>query len=150
MARVCDSVGFDIFWLAEAYPWWRKHGMEARSSTVMTAVIARETKNIIIGWGIISPYTRHPVQIAMEARVLQEAAGSGRFLLGLGASKIFMKEIGEGESGKEASPAVVMRESLEIIRAMLNGEEVAYQGKAFSAFAPALKREAHSPRGSVP
>ncbi|HEU5452977.1 MAG TPA: LLM class flavin-dependent oxidoreductase [Terriglobales bacterium] len=150
MAKACDAAGFDVFWLAEAYPWWRKHSMEARSSTALTAVIARETKRIIVGWGIISPYTRHPVQIAMEARVLQEAAGPGRFFLGLGASKIFMKEIGEGEKGKEASPAVVMRESIEIVRAMLSGDEVKYEGKAFSAFAPAMKSDAHSPRGGAP
>ena len=23
------AAGMDTFWLAEAYPWWRKHGMEA-------------------------------------------------------------------------------------------------------------------------
>ena len=121
MAKACDAAGFDVFWLAEAYPWWRKHSMEARSSTATTAILARETRRITIGWGIISPYTRHPVQIAMEARILQEAAGEGRFLLGLGASKIFMKEIGEGEKGKEVGPATVMRESIEIIEAMLSG-----------------------------
>jgi 5,10-methylenetetrahydromethanopterin reductase len=150
MAQACDAAGFDTFWLAEAYPWWRKHSMEARSSTALTAIIARETKRIRIGWGIISPYTRHPVQIAMEARVLQEAAGEGRFLLGLGASKIFMKEIGEGEKGKEVGPAVVLRESIEIIKAMLSGDEVNYQGRAFDAHAPALKPDAHVPRHSVP
>ena len=150
MAKACEQAGFDIFWLAEAYPWWRKHGYEARSSTAITAVIARETKRIQIGWGIISPYTRHPVQIAMEARVLQDAAGDGRFLLGLGASKIFMKEIGEGEKGKEVGPATVMKESLEIVKAMLSGEEVNYHGKAFDASAPALKPEAHVSRKSVP
>src|SRR5271169_4381993 len=84
MAQACERAGFDIFWLAEAYPWWRKHGM--------------------------------------EARVMQDAAGDGRFLLGLGASKIFMKEIGEGEKGKDAGPAVVMRESIEIVTAMLEGK----------------------------
>ena len=65
MARACDAAGFDTFWLAEAYPWWRKHSYEARSSTAISAVIARETKRIAVGWGIISPYSRHPVQIAM-------------------------------------------------------------------------------------
>ena len=150
MAQACDRAGFDIFWLAEAYPWWRKHGMEARSSTAMTAVIATQTKNIVIGWGIISPYTRHPVQIAMEARVMQDAAGNGRFLLGLGASKIFMKEIGEGEKGKDVGPAVVMRESIEIIQAMLAGEAVDYHGKAFDASAPALQSDAHISRARVP
>src|SRR5579871_1914528 len=143
MAKACEAAGFDAFWLAEAYPWWRKHSMEARSSTGVTAILARETRHIPIGWGIISPYTRHPVQIAMEARVLQEAAGEGRFLLGLGASKIFMKEIGEGEKGREVGPATVMRESIEIIEQVLAGGEVKYEGKAFSAFAPPLKSDAH-------
>ena len=39
-AAVIDRVGMDTIWLAEAYPWWRKHGMEARSSTVVSALIA--------------------------------------------------------------------------------------------------------------
>src|SRR5258706_7949786 len=93
MAQACDAAGFDIFWLAEAYPWWRKHSMEARSSTAMTAVIADETKRITIGWGIISPYTRPPVQIGMEGRGLQEAAGGGRVLRRLGPCKSFLKGI---------------------------------------------------------
>jgi 5,10-methylenetetrahydromethanopterin reductase len=150
MAQACERAGFDIFWLAEAYPWWRKHGYEARSSTAITAVIASQTRYITIGWGIISPYTRHPMQIAMEARVMQDAAGEGRFLLGLGASKIFMKEIGEGEKGKEVGPAVVMRESIDIVQAMLSGEPVEYHGKAFAASAPALRNEAHVSGARVP
>src|SRR6266478_4673030 len=89
-ARAMDEAGMDTIWLAEAYPWWRKHGMEARSSTVVSALIARETKRLTVGWGIISPFTRHPVQVAMDARVVQEAAGPGRFLLGFGPSKIFL------------------------------------------------------------
>src|SRR5438067_9472508 len=149
MAKACERAGFDTFWLAEAYPWWRKHSYEARSSTAITALIASQTKRIEVGWGIISPYTRHPVQIAMEARVMQDVAGDDRFLLGLGASKIFMKEIGEGEKGKEVGPATVMRESLEIIRAMLSGNAVEYHGKAFEAFAPPLKDEAHISRAPV-
>src|SRR3979411_1429426 len=123
MAQACDAAGFDTFWLAEAYPWWRKHSMEARSSTAPTAIVGREPKLITIGWGIISPYTRHPVQIAMEARVLQEAAGQDRFLLGLGAAKIFMKETGECEKGKEVGPATVMSERTAIIEAMLAGNK---------------------------
>ena len=83
-ARALDAGGFDTIWLAEAYPWWRKHGMEARSSTVVSALMARDTERLTIGWGIISPYTRHPVQVAMDARVVQEAAGPDRFILGFG------------------------------------------------------------------
>jgi 5,10-methylenetetrahydromethanopterin reductase len=148
MAKACEHAGFDAFWIAEAYPWWRKHSFEARSSTAILAVIASETRRIQLGWGIISPYTRHPVQIAMEARVMQDLAGD-RFLLGLGASKIFMKEIGEGE-GEKVGPATVMRESIEVVRGVLKGDAFRYQGKVFSADVPALKADAHTPRGAPP
>jgi 5,10-methylenetetrahydromethanopterin reductase len=148
MACACEDAGFDTFWIAEAYPWWRKHSFEARSSTAILAVIASQTRRIELGWGIISPYTRHPVQIAMEARVMQDIAGD-RFLLGLGASKIFMKEIGEGE-GEKAPPAKVMRESIDIIRGVLKGEAFDYRGQMFSASVPALKSDAHAPRTVPP
>ena len=148
MAKACEAAGFDTFWIAEAYPWWRKHSFEARSSTAILAVIAYETQRIQLGWGIISPYTRHPVQIAMEARVMQDLAGD-RFLLGLGASKIFMKEIGEGE-GEKIGPATVMRESIEIVRGVLQGDPFRYQGKMFSADVPPLKTDTHTPRGIPP
>ena len=148
MAKACEDAGFDAFWIAEAYPWWRKHSFEARSSTAVLAVIAAETRRIQLGWGIISPYTRHPVQIAMEARVMQDLAAD-RFLLGLGASKIFMKEIGEGE-GEKVGPATVMRESIEVVRGVLSGEAFRYQGKVFAADVPALKTDAHTPRGVPP
>jgi len=148
MAKACEDAGFDAFWIAEAYPWWRKHSFEARSSTAVLAVIAAETRRIQLGWGIISPYTRHPVQIAMEGRVMQDLAGD-RFLLGLGASKIFMKEIGEGE-GEKVGPATVMRESIEIIKGVLAGSAFEYQGKVFQANVPPLKPDAHTPRGIPP
>lgn len=148
MAKASEDAGFDAFWIAEAYPWWRKHSFEARSSTAVLAVIAAATRRIQLGWGIISPYTRHPVQIAMEARVMQDLAGN-RFLLGLGASKIFMKEIGEGE-GQKVGPATVMRESIEIIKGVLSGNAFEYQGKVFQASVPALKPDAHTPRGVPP
>src|SRR6195256_2539093 len=148
MAKACEAAGFGTFWIAEAYPWWRKHSFEARSSTAILAVIASQTKRIQLGWGIIFPYTRHPVQIAMEARVMQDLAGD-RFLLGLGASKIFMKEIGEGE-GEKVGPATVMRESIEIIRGVLKGDAFDYRGKVFAASVPPLKSDAHASRNIPP
>jgi len=147
MAQACEQAGFDAFWIAEAYPWWRKHSFEARSSTAILAVIAAATRRIQLGWGIISPYTRHPVQIALEARVMQDLAAD-RFLLGLGASKIFMKETGEGKG--DNAPATVMRESIEIVRGVLGGDRFQYQGKVFAADVPPLKADANAPRGMPP
>jgi 5,10-methylenetetrahydromethanopterin reductase len=144
-AQALDRGGFDTIWLAEAYPWWRKHSMEARSSTALSPLIARETERLAVGWGIISPFTRHPVQIAMEARVTQEAAGEGRFYLGLGVSKIFMRH-----AGVDGKPIAAMKEAAEIIRRVLEGGEVDLDGKVFEAHVPALRSDAEAPRWHVP
>jgi 5,10-methylenetetrahydromethanopterin reductase len=136
----------DTIWLAEAYPWWRKHGMEARSSTVVSALMARETERLAIGWGIISPFTRHPVQVAMDARVVQEAAGPERFILGFGTSKIFLNNAGL-QTSKTLGP---MRDAVEIVRGVLGGEAFTYEGSTWSANVPALQAEAHTPRGVPP
>jgi 5,10-methylenetetrahydromethanopterin reductase len=145
-ARVMDEVGMDTIWLAEAYPWWRKHGMEARSSTVVSALIARETRRIAVGWGIISPFTRHPVQAAMDARVVQEAAGPGRFLLGFGTSKIFLNNA-RMQTSRTLGP---MRDAVAIARGVLGGEAFEYEGETWSASVPPLQNGAHAPREVPP
>src|SRR5919198_4786943 len=145
-ARAMDEAGMDTIWLAEAYPWWRKHGMEARSSTVTSALIAGETERLTIGWGIISPFTRHPVQVAMDARVVQEVAGPGRFLLGFGTSKIFLNNA-RLDSRKTLGP---MREAVEIVRGVLGGAAFEYDGETFSASVPALRDDAETARDVPP
>jgi 5,10-methylenetetrahydromethanopterin reductase len=145
-ARVMDRAGMDTVWLAEAYPWWRKHGMEARSSTVVSALMARETERLTIGWGIISPFTRHPVQVAMDARVVQEAAGRGRFLLGFGTSKIFLNNTRQS-TNRTLGP---MRDAVEIVRGVLGGGAFEYEGDTWSASVPALRDEADTPRDVPP
>ena len=145
-ARVMDAAGMDTIWLAEAYPWWRKHGMEARSSTVVSALMARETERLTIGWGIISPFTRHPVQVAMDARVVQEAAGPNRFLLGFGTSKIFLNNI-RSSTNKTLGP---MRDAVTIVRGVLGGEPFEYEGDTWSASVPGLQAEAQTPRDVPP
>ncbi len=144
-ARALDQGGFDTIWLAEAYPWWRKHSMEARSSTALSPLVARETERLAVGWGIVSPFTRHPIQIAMEARVTQEAAGEGRFYLGLGVSKIFMRH-----AGIDSKPVAAMKEAAEIIRGVLSGGPVDFRGKVFEAHVPPLHDDAETPRWPVP
>jgi 5,10-methylenetetrahydromethanopterin reductase len=145
-ARAMDEAGMDTIWLAEAYPWWRKHGMEARSSTVVSALMARETTRLTIGWGIISPFTRHPVQVAMDARVVQEAAGPDRFILGYGTSKIFLNNA-QMQTSKTLGP---MRDAVAIVRGVLGGEAFTYEGSTWSADVPLLQPEALTPRGAPP
>jgi 5,10-methylenetetrahydromethanopterin reductase len=145
-ARAMDRAGMDTIWLAEAYPWWRKHGMEARSSTGVAALMGRETERLTIGWGIIAASTRHPVQAAMDARVVQEAAGPGRFILGFGTSKIFLNNI-KAQTKKTLGP---MRDAVTIARGVLSGERFDYDGDTWSADVPALASDAHAPREVPP
>src|SRR5918912_811450 len=145
-ARVMDRAGMDTIWLAEAYPWWRKHGMEARSSTVVSALIAHETERLTVGWGIIAPFTRHPVQVAMDARVVQEAAGPGRFYPGFGASKIFLNNA--RLNGKRTLGP--MRDAVAIVRGVLGGGPFRYEGETWSADVPGLQEEAETPRDVPP
>jgi 5,10-methylenetetrahydromethanopterin reductase len=145
-AQVMDESGMDTIWLAEAYPWWRKHGMEARSSTVVSALMARATDRLTVGWGIISPFTRHPVQVAMDARVVQEAAGPDRFILGFGTSKIFLNNA-RMQTSKTLGP---MRDAVEIVRGVLGGDAFEYTGSTWNASVPALQADAHTPREVPP
>jgi 5,10-methylenetetrahydromethanopterin reductase len=136
-ARALDDHGFDTIWLAEAYPWWRKHQMEARSSTVVSALMAQATERLTIGWGIISPFTRHPVQVAMDARVVQELA-PGRFILGFGTSKIFLNNA-LMQTNKTLGP---MRDAVTIVRGVLSGDAFHYDGDTWSADVPAMNADA--------
>ena len=138
----------DTIWLAEAYPWWRKHGMEARSSTVVSALMARETERLTIGWGIISPFTRHPVQVAMDARVVQEAAGPGPLHPRLRDLEDLPQQRAACRRTKTLGP---MRDAVEIVRGVLGGERVRVRRRRRGArTCPALQAEAHTPRGVPP
>src|SRR5438876_11387170 len=106
--------------------------MEARSSTGLGALTAQATKRLTIGWGIIAASTRHPVQVAMDARVVQEAAGPGRFILGFGTSKIFLNNT-KMQTKKTLGP---MRDAVTIARGVLGGERFEYDGEVGSADVP--------------
>src|ERR671932_958105 len=108
--------------------------------------MARETERLTIGWGIISPFTRHPVQVAMDARVVQEAAGPGRFILGFGTSKIFLNNA-RMQTSKTLGP---MRDAVEIVRGVLAGGAFEYNGERWSADVPALHNGANAPREVPP
>jgi 5,10-methylenetetrahydromethanopterin reductase len=82
----------------------------------------------------------------MDARVVQEAAGPGRFLLGFGTSKIFLNNI-RSQTNKTLGP---MRDAVEIVRGVLGGKPFEYRGEAWSASVPGLLDEAETPRDVPP
>jgi 5,10-methylenetetrahydromethanopterin reductase len=82
----------------------------------------------------------------MDARVVQEAAGPGRFILGFGTSKIFLNNA-VMQTNKTLGP---MRDAVEIVRGVLGGEPFEYQGSTWSASVPGLAADAETPREVPP
>jgi 5,10-methylenetetrahydromethanopterin reductase len=82
----------------------------------------------------------------MDARVVQEVAGPGRFLLGFGTSKIFLNNA-RMQTTRTLGP---MRDAVAIVRGVLAGAGFAYDGATWSADVPPLRVEAETPRDVPP
>lgn len=120
LAARAEELGFGTLWIAEDY----FYGGAFATATACAAVTSR----IRIGIGVINPYTRHPALTAMEAGAL-DAASAGRLVLGVGASnRRWMQEM---MGIPFVQPVPAMREMITIIRRMLAGERLTYQGKLF-------------------
>ena len=118
-ARAAERAGFGTVWFAE----------NPFNRGVLPAMVAcaLATTTIRIGIGVFNPFNRHPTLIAMEMGALDELSG-GRAVLGIGAG------IKIAQMGLPAHrPIAAVRDAMQIIRPLLRGEEVDYEGKIFKA-----------------
>jgi len=136
-AQLAEKAGIDEFWLGENYHWFRRYGEEPRSAMTTAAAIALATSRIRLGLGIVSVYTRHPAILAMESYSLSELS-QGRFTLGLGAAKMGVVHMGFDLQ----NPLRTHRECIQLIRALLTGDEVNYSGEVFKLESPASEDHA--------
>ena len=115
-----EKIGPDICWVAEAW------GSDAPSAL---GYYAARTDRILLGSGVIQVGTRTPVAVAQTAITLSNLSG-GRFLLGLGASG---PQVMEGLHGISfARPLTRVRETVEIVRQVLDGGKLSYSGEEFT------------------
>lgn len=92
------------------------------------ALAAGETTEIELGTYVIPTYTRHPVAMAQQALAVNAAAG-GRFTLGIGLShQIVIQDSWGLDFGNVVRH---MREYLEILGPLMQGEQVDHEGEAF-------------------
>ncbi|MFI7669528.1 LLM class flavin-dependent oxidoreductase [Nocardia sp. NPDC049526] len=114
-----EKLGLDICWVAEA---WGSDGPSA------LGYYAARTERMLLGSGIMQIGTRTPVAVAQTAIALSNLSG-GRFLLGLGVSG---PQVIEGLHGVPfARPLARMRETVEIVRRVLEGGKISYSGTEF-------------------
>ncbi len=114
-----ERAGFDSLW----FP----HDPFMRHTWVMTSAVAEHTSRIELGSVGTNPYTTDPWEIACYVATLDELSG-GRAVLGLGLHTEDMV----GWVGLDASDHITRtREAVDIVRRLLAGEVVDYQGEAF-------------------
>ena len=120
--ELCETVlqdGYTDVWTAE---------VGGSDGFVPLAVLARTSPGVRLGTGIVPVSTRPPALLAMSAASLQNLSG-GRFVLGLGTSSDIIVRNWMGQSFDR--PITRLRETVEVLRALLAGEKVSFEGHSF-------------------
>ena len=115
LAQLAERTGYDYLWLAD-----ERFFREVYASLTLCAL---RTSRIKLGPCVTDPYSRHPALTAMAIATLDEIAGQ-RAVLGLGAGVSGFRELGIARD----KPGVALRETVEVVRRLLAGETVTYQG----------------------
>lgn len=118
-SKILSDYTPDSIWIPETW------GMECSS---MLSTIAQITKKPKIGSSIINIYSRTPSLIAMNAATI-DTLSNGRLILGLGTSSQAIVEQWHGMEFMQ--PLQRMQEYIEIIRQIISGKKVTYNGKFF-------------------
>jgi 5,10-methylenetetrahydromethanopterin reductase len=126
-AVLAERSGFDVVLMPEHY--------YDRESPSILGAIAQATSRICVGTGIINPFSRFPSLIAMTVRTLDELT-KGRVILGLGSGSV----IGAKKDGipnefarqEYEFPRGHLQELVPLIRRLVAGEKVTFEGKFYS------------------
>ncbi len=139
-ARAAETAGFDVFQVAD-------HIGAQPTPLVALAAAAAATSTIGLGTLVLNNDLRHPVVVAQEVATLDQLSG-GRVELGLGAGHSFTEY---AAIGLAFDPPRVRKERLaeavEILRALLDGEVVQYEGTHYAVVGAQTLRpaQAHVP-----
>ena len=91
--------------------------------------VATKTSRIELGTGVVGIWSRSPVTMALQAATLNELS-DGRLLLGVGLQARGYVEGWHGQ--RYERPVRAMREFVTILRRILSGEAVTFEGEIFS------------------
>src|SRR6516164_9010217 len=110
-ARAAEQAGLGSVWIMEDY---FRPGAYA-----LAAAAAAVSERSVIGLGVVNPYTRHPALVAMETAALA-AIDAGRGVLVMGSVNRHWIRQQMGILFKKRLRG--LRESVEIVRRLLDGE----------------------------
>ena len=127
-AVAAEHAGFDVLVVSEHFhPWVDDLGASGFAFSTLGA-IAEATERVELATGVTTPLFRfHPAVVAQASATIDRLSG-GRFNLGVGTGE----NLNEGPLGypfpKYAERAARMTEALVIMRRLLNGEKLTYDG----------------------
>jgi 5,10-methylenetetrahydromethanopterin reductase len=114
-AAEVEALGFDRFWLPDE--------RLTRNVYAALTMCALRTRTLELGLSVTNPYTRNVAITAAAAASLDELSG-GRLTLGFGAGG------GLDHYGVDrVRPAVAVREAVEVVRLLIGGRPVTYDGR---------------------
>ncbi|MFI5267109.1 MAG: LLM class flavin-dependent oxidoreductase [Chloroflexota bacterium] len=119
MAVRAEGLGYDYVWVADEKFY--------RDPMVVLSAIGLATERVTIGTGVTEPYARHPALIAMAMATLEDLC-PGRVVIGIGAGGPGFPPMGV----QRRKPAKALAEAAAIVRGLLNGERVTYQGEVLA------------------
>jgi len=121
-AQRAEALGFDTVLVSD-------HVGSGGAPLVTLAAIAQATERIRLGTFVLNNDMRNPVQLAWEASTLDRLSG-GRFELGLGAGHTPQEYRATGLERRSAHDRKRrLCETVEVLRPLLAGESVTYQGE---------------------
>lgn len=146
-AVLADRSGFDMAVVSEHFHPWVDDRSASGFAFATIGAMAQATKGLEFTTGVTTPLFRyHPGVVAQAAATLDRLCG-GRFTLGVGTGE----NINEGPLGYEfpkyAERNARMSEALTIMRRLLDGEKLTYEGEYYQTDSARLYSP---PLGPVP
>ncbi len=131
-ARIAEEAGFDMVVVSEHFHPWVDDVSASGFAFATIGAMAAATSRLEFATGVTTPLFRyHPAVVAQAAATLDRLSG-GRFTLGVGTGE----NINEGPLGyafpKYAERNARMRESLKIMRRLLDGEKLTFNGEYYT------------------
>lgn len=121
--ELAEALGYDTFFCAEHH--FHEYGV-VPDPAVMLSALAQRTSRIRLGTAI-SILTFHDPRRIAESYAMLDMMSGGRLVLGVGSGYLAHEFVGYGQDPKEKRER--FNENLAIVKRLMAGETVAYEGK---------------------
>ena len=119
-AQRVEEIGYETLWVGESW---------GRDAFAVLTQVGCNTRRLQLGTGIVNVFSRSPALMAQSIATLDDVA-EGRAILGFGSSGANVVEQWHGIPYKK--PVQRLREYIEIVRMILSGDRLDYEGKIYS------------------